>query len=61
MCRMPFINDAPPVLSRPPRNHRLLVGEGAFSHVGLVVSFECAPGKEETGRDIAVKKDDRRK
>lgn len=58
---MPFINDEPPVLSRPPKNHRLVVGEGPFPHVGLVVGFEGAPGKEETERDITLRMNGRRK
>lgn len=49
------------MLSRPPKNHRLVVGEGPFPHVGLVVGFEGAPGKEETERDITLRKNERRK
>lgn len=61
MCRIPFISDALPVLSRPPKVHRLVVGEGPFPHVGLLVSFEGELGKEETERDITLQKDGRRK
>lgn len=61
MRRMPFINEAPPVLSRPTKNDRLVVEESSAPHVGLVVSFECAPGKEETERNITLRKDGSRK